>query len=104
MTCKVFRPDHNGECLTCDEWMDAHTVKAIKAGEQAAANAERKRKKRPRKVKKELRKWLAYGDYRLPVRVRRQLLRGIDRMRAAEGLPPVRRIGPDGRVSLLDLV
>jgi hypothetical protein len=24
MTCHDFRPDHNGECLNCDEWADAH--------------------------------------------------------------------------------
>jgi len=24
MTCTEFRPDHNGECLNCDEWADAH--------------------------------------------------------------------------------
>ena len=24
MTCKTYRPDHNGECLTCDEPYDAH--------------------------------------------------------------------------------
>jgi protein gp37 len=22
--CRTFRPDHNGECLTCDEWADEH--------------------------------------------------------------------------------
>jgi hypothetical protein len=22
--CPEFRPDHNGECLNCDEWYDAH--------------------------------------------------------------------------------
>ena len=22
--CAAFRPDHNGECLNCDEWADAH--------------------------------------------------------------------------------
>lgn len=22
--CKDFHPDHNGECLNCDEWADAH--------------------------------------------------------------------------------
>lgn len=36
--CPVFRPDHNGECLNCDEWMDEHTPEAIAAGEAAAAN------------------------------------------------------------------
>lgn len=24
--CRAFRPDHNGECLNCDEWYDAHFV------------------------------------------------------------------------------
>lgn len=23
-TCRNFQPDHNGECLNCDEWADAH--------------------------------------------------------------------------------
>lgn len=31
--CREFRPDHNGECLTCDEWLDAHTQAAVRAGE-----------------------------------------------------------------------
>jgi len=22
--CHDFKPDHNGECLNCDEWADAH--------------------------------------------------------------------------------
>jgi len=34
--CAVFRPDHNGECLNCDDWIDAHTPAAIAAGEVAA--------------------------------------------------------------------
>lgn len=25
MTCPAYRPDHNGECLNCDEPADAHT-------------------------------------------------------------------------------
>jgi hypothetical protein len=24
--CRDFRPDHNGECLNCDEWADAHDL------------------------------------------------------------------------------
>ena len=24
VTCPEYRPDHNGECLNCDEWADAH--------------------------------------------------------------------------------
>jgi len=24
IVCYMFKPDHNGECLTCDEWYDAH--------------------------------------------------------------------------------
>lgn len=24
MTCENYRPDHNGECLNCDEPLDAH--------------------------------------------------------------------------------
>ena len=34
--CQVYRPDHNGECLTCDEWADAHTPEALAAGEALA--------------------------------------------------------------------
>ena len=30
--CPVFRPDHNGECVNCDEWGDAHTPAALEAG------------------------------------------------------------------------
>jgi hypothetical protein len=26
MPCLEFRPDHNGECLNCDEWADAHEL------------------------------------------------------------------------------
>lgn len=26
--CTTYRPDHNGECLNCDEWYDAH-VEAV---------------------------------------------------------------------------
>jgi hypothetical protein len=39
----IFKPDHNGECLHCDEWLDAHGP----GGEcptdpaQAVANTER---------------------------------------------------------------
>jgi hypothetical protein len=35
--CPVYRPDHNGECLLCDEWADAHTPEAIARGYQLAA-------------------------------------------------------------------
>jgi len=31
MACDNFRPDHNGECLNCDEWADAH--KPLKRGD-----------------------------------------------------------------------
>lgn len=24
ISCADFRPDHNGECLNCDEWLDSH--------------------------------------------------------------------------------
>jgi hypothetical protein len=24
--CLDFKPDHNGECLNCDEWADAHDL------------------------------------------------------------------------------
>jgi hypothetical protein len=26
VTCTEYRPDHNGECLNCDEWLDAHSL------------------------------------------------------------------------------
>jgi len=26
MACLNFQPDHNGECLNCDEWADAHDL------------------------------------------------------------------------------
>lgn len=32
--CAAFHPDHNGECLNCDDWADAHSPEAIKAGEK----------------------------------------------------------------------
>ena len=35
--CPVFRPDHNGECLLCDEWADAHSPDAIALGKQLEA-------------------------------------------------------------------
>lgn len=28
----MFRPDHNGECLTCDEWADTHSAIALLRG------------------------------------------------------------------------
>lgn len=31
--CPVYRPDHNGECLLCDEWLDAHAPIAVARGE-----------------------------------------------------------------------
>jgi len=31
--CPVFQPDHNGECLHCDEGIDAHSPEAIARGE-----------------------------------------------------------------------
>jgi hypothetical protein len=34
--CRLYRPDHNSECLTCDEWADAHTPEALARGEQQA--------------------------------------------------------------------
>jgi transcriptional regulator with XRE-family HTH domain len=47
--CPVFRPDHNGECLNCDEWADAHTNDAVRAGEAKLAGARRPRRTpRPR--------------------------------------------------------
>lgn len=27
--CPEFRPDHNGECLNCDEWIEGHSEEAI---------------------------------------------------------------------------
>jgi len=35
--CPVFQPDHNGECLNCDNWSAEHTPEAIAAGEALAA-------------------------------------------------------------------
>jgi len=32
--CPMFRPDHNGECLNCDEWALSHSAEAIDAGER----------------------------------------------------------------------
>lgn len=26
MPCLDYRPDHNGECLNCDEWADQHPI------------------------------------------------------------------------------
>jgi hypothetical protein len=26
MACNDYRPDHNGECLNCDEWADEHDL------------------------------------------------------------------------------
>lgn len=40
VACPEFRPDHNGECLNCDEWMDAHSAEAIAAGERRARETE----------------------------------------------------------------
>lgn len=34
--CREFRPDHNGECLNCDDWIDVHSPEAIAAGERRA--------------------------------------------------------------------
>jgi len=31
--CPVYRPDHNGECLACDEGADAHSPEAIRRGQ-----------------------------------------------------------------------
>ena len=33
-SCRQYRPDHNGECLTCDEPYDAHSPEAIAEGER----------------------------------------------------------------------
>jgi hypothetical protein len=32
-SCLDFRPDHNGECLNCDEWADAHDWSTTYCGE-----------------------------------------------------------------------
>jgi hypothetical protein len=29
MRYETYRPDHNGECLNCDEWYDAHLGPAL---------------------------------------------------------------------------
>jgi hypothetical protein len=39
--CHEYRPDHNGECLTCDEGIDAHTPEAMAAAERAATNTDK---------------------------------------------------------------
>lgn len=26
MACRTFEPDHNGECLNCDDWFGSHTI------------------------------------------------------------------------------
>lgn len=28
-TCTDFKPDHNGECLNCDDWADAHEPSTV---------------------------------------------------------------------------
>lgn len=45
--CPEFKPDHNGECLNCDEWYSAHTDAAIEAGWQREDRAKAERKKTP---------------------------------------------------------
>lgn len=35
--CPLYQPDHNGECVDCDEWADAHTPEALVRGEALAA-------------------------------------------------------------------
>ncbi len=32
MKCRDFRPDHNGDCLNCDEWIGEHMNRVIIAG------------------------------------------------------------------------
>ena len=41
----TFRPDHNGECLNCDEWLDGHAEDGTCPTDeaQAVANVERYR-------------------------------------------------------------
>jgi hypothetical protein len=34
--CPRYQPDHNGECLLCDEWLDCHSAAAIEAGQHFA--------------------------------------------------------------------
>lgn len=41
--CCEFRPDHNGECLSCDEWADAHDAEALERGEIRARLAQLER-------------------------------------------------------------
>jgi len=38
MACDHYRPDHNGECLTCDEPADAHGWQESAASEAQAAD------------------------------------------------------------------
>ena len=35
-SCAEFWPDHNGECLNCDEWIAEHSAAAIEAGVRRA--------------------------------------------------------------------
>lgn len=34
ITCPVYRPDHNGECILCDEYYDDHSPEAVEAGKK----------------------------------------------------------------------
>ena len=45
----TFTPDHNGECLHCDEWLDSHSVDGTCPTDpgQAVANQERYWAQRP---------------------------------------------------------
>jgi hypothetical protein len=35
--CRIYRPDHNGECLNCDEPLDGHTIEAVEAADKLAS-------------------------------------------------------------------
>jgi hypothetical protein len=38
--CLDYRPDHNGECLNCDEWADAHELPTLLARVVAYSEAQ----------------------------------------------------------------
>jgi len=57
---------------------------------------------KPRKLKKAAQKFLLTTPTHWSWRERRRFLRAINRLRHAQGWPPI-RLRPDGRVSLIEL-
>lgn len=41
--CLDYRPDHNGECLNCDEWADVHPLEQLRLAEARAADLQHDR-------------------------------------------------------------